>query len=254
VAVRAIVQAELPLRGALRLEMIGAAAPDRLAAIRPVVDAILACGAAGGFCPPRIAPNNSWLGSTGPMLAAGSNIELPLEAYEVDPRFVRLLQATLLRRPDLSDGAPDLFLRQLYPPRNEPLRHLPDCNADNEEILYPEASERPGFVVEVIDDTDSWMRHCMVELEEPCEPAIATALGDWIESWGCLLELGAFALPYDDPEEGHSIMGKVAQFDAWSIEIGVDRFDANFAAWSVLTNLLGTFSATRHRIASILIE
>ena len=54
--------------------------------------------------------------------------------------------------------------------------------------------------------------------------------------------------------KSNSIMGKVAQLDAWSIEIGVDRFDANFAAWGVLTNLLGSFSATRRRITSVVIE
>ena len=241
---RAVVQAELPLRGTFGLRMTGSATPDRVAAtIRPVVDAVLACGAAGGFCPTRTPPRISWLRSTGPMLVAGSGIELRLEAYDIDPRFVRLLQAPLMRWTDLRDTVPDLLLRQASPPTNEPPRQLPDCNADNEEILYPEPSDLPGFVVDVIDDTDSWMRHCMVELEEPGDASIAAALSDWIDSWGRLLELGAFALPYDDPEEGNSIMGKVAQLDAWSIEIGVDRFDANFAAWGVLTNLLGSFSA-----------
>jgi hypothetical protein len=125
---------------------------------------------------------------------------------------------------------------------------------ENEEDLYPEASGSIGFIIEEEDSEFSLMRRVLVEHGSSLENSHISTISEWVEKWFQLLERGGFAMPFKPPPEADSFGGTVSQFDDFTIEIPVDRFEASEAAWNCLFNLLEVYSTRVRGIAKVTVE
>jgi hypothetical protein len=248
---RSTIVADVPLSGSFELRLENLDDPATAARIlAPLMRAVERLGAQGGFCPAMRVTAQSVLHRILPPSYLTDGLSFGLAATEVDPRLVNIIRCLVVRTRVFGEH-PRLLLRQLDPPFSGTSRDFPEPAWENEEVLYPEPSDTLSFTLDIDDQVASRMRRCMIEPRGGADDALAATIGDWIQCWATLLEAGAFALPRQDPEEAISVMGGVSLFDPWSIEIVVDRFDANEAAWHVLINVLDAFSRSRHPIEHV---
>ena len=96
------------------------------------------------------------------------------------------------------------------------------------------------------------MRRCPVEPRSPPAQSV-DAVVEWIRPWSELLELGAFTPPVAEPDFGRSIARSVQIFDEATIEIVIDRFEANENAWSVLVSMLAALHRGKVPLNSVTI-
>jgi hypothetical protein len=168
-----------------------------------------------------------------------------LDLDAVDPRFVELLRAALAQN--------QAFLPErlsLLPPPGDatPLRELAWPDDDDPYMGTPVRISEPIFPVTIDATITSRMRRAVVVMAGLQQARDVERLADWLAPLGELLEAGAFCLPSAAPGEAISTFGGVQIFEENSIEIIVDRFDANEAFFDVLVNCLDTYARAGHPI------
>ncbi|MEA3183133.1 MAG: hypothetical protein QOI59_6656 [Gammaproteobacteria bacterium] len=116
---------------------------------------------------------------------------------------------------------------------------LPFPEEDTEETQYPAARDALGFHCVEEELADSWVRRCMVEFVQPLQMQDLERISIATDPWFDLLEGGGYAFPLGHPRETESVRGAVLQFDEYSVEISMMRFQASDMAWNALVNMLG---------------
>ncbi len=121
---------------------------------------------------------------------------------------------------------------------------LPGADPCDEELsdydLYP-IPVLNGLFDLILDPQLGRLRRCIVEFERAVNDKMLDHLSMFIRPWVQLLELGGFEQPWDAPGRRSSAFGTIQIYDAKSVEIVIDRFEAAEGAWSILVNLLTTY-------------
>jgi hypothetical protein len=124
----------------------------------------------------------------------------------------------------------------------------------DEEDVYPPPSSQLTFELVWEHTQFSKSRRCLVEMTQLLEAPELQAVAQRVQLWYGMLDSGGFVLPSDFPEDAESSSGRVTQFDEYSVEIAVLRFQASEMAWCVLANLLDTLSRSVSRVARMIVE
>lgn len=236
-------------------------------------------GARGGYATGR-ADLGDAAASLGPECAWQSGMEWAVQTTDFDVRALHILRSGMLhaivrsRFPaeDANDmlegGAVESALLEetagavlgALPGGVDPsdLARLPgtrwpaDQADEFEVVMYPPVTRRIPFALR-LSDSGGTLRRCLVSLTGAADSPLIAELARFISPWVQLLELGGFEQPADVPGLSLPVFGGVQVFERRSVEIVVDRFDADEGAWSVLVNLLANFSLGQG-IASVEIE
>jgi hypothetical protein len=107
-------------------------------------------------------------------------------------------------------------------------------------------------VQEEVDDT--WVRRCVLDMEAPVTHLAIDRVEAWVDPWFAMLEAGGYSLPIGWPAEGQCAAGGVAQFDEFSVEVSVMRFQASEMAWNALINMLSAGRDPAAPIVRVLME
>jgi hypothetical protein len=210
-------------------------------------------GEHGGFVVPSESSDNSRLVITSSDHSKANMISFKLLANFIDVRAFQLLRNIAGRFKLMNAHIRGITVTQLGQ-KDQPSIDLPVPSEENEEDIYPEASEFIGFDVVWEESDFGNARRCLVEMYNSVNSSHALSLAEWIEPWYRLLEAGAFAMPIGLPDETESTRGSVTIFDDITIEISIDRFQASESAWYVLVNLIYSFSKKSSAVAKVIID
>ncbi|SRR5258706_2805202 len=240
-----------------------------------ILPAWIATGEVGGFLSANAEPGQCGLAQI-PLPVQSSHSELLLQTCAFDPRALQILRSALLaqiahryiaanretageesneeRRVDQLArllGTATLALHP-YPDAPIDLATLPGADPGVEESdydFYPTPVLRRPFDL-ILAAQQGRLRRCIVDFVATIDRLLIGKLAGRISPWVRLLELGGFEQPYDAPGMRSTAFGTVQIYDAHSVEIVIDRFDAAEGAWSVLVNLLAGF-ASEYSILSV---
>lgn len=207
--------------------------------LRPLLDAVAGVGRNGGFT--TDAAQETRFGQNHVVTdAAGLRADLTLAG--IDGRFVECIRASLT-----AAGLIEAFATLRLAPQEggEALHAMPPPETVDGRAIYPPVRAVLAFGVQKDTTITSRMRRVVVTGTAPQSARDRAALHDWVAPWGAALELGAFTLPHLFPQEAECVFGGVQSFERDSLEIVVDRFDADEEAFSVLLNMLDLFARTQ---------
>jgi hypothetical protein len=181
-------------------------------------------------------------------------VRFVLSLNAIDVRFVELIRSAIAHcnAEQLPEGLslmPCALASQGVPDQVE--LPWPDYSRSN---IYPAMTSSPCFQLSMDDETDSRMRRLVVSFGAKQAAEDISRLEELISPWAKLLECGAFSLPSDAPKEAQSTFGCVQLFGPESIEIVIDRFDANEAGLELLVNMLDTYARQQVRIVEVLVN
>ncbi len=219
-----------------------------------LVDAFAQAGAVGGFPARHSAVDRSSLA-----LAAGPkpfprSLSFDFQAANVDPHAFQILR-NMIGWSELSRHRVNrIAVREKRFTRDLPRVTVPFPGELNEADVYPHVSRHITFEVVWENTQFSMARRCLVEMARPPEPADVLAIADRIQFWYALLDAGGFVLPCDYPADAGSSSGRVTQFDEYSIEIEVTRFQASEMAWTVLANLVDCLARDLLKVVRMIVE
>lgn len=211
-----------------------------LLSIGSVCQILVANGAQGAFSNPTRSQSDSGLALAGEPYFSNDRIVHRLAAANLDIRAFQCLRNMVrrLRRTEivvdhvlvLDLDRPDVRSVEFDWPTEE-----------NEARVYPDmpSALKSRFQYEGSEFGKS--RRCLVEVRGVVEPHTVTEFERAVRPWYVLVEAGGYSTPVGLPEETESIAGSVSQFDANSIEIGLNSFFASECAWAALANIAERF-------------
>lgn len=177
---------------------------------------------------------------------AGGQLKFALAGYAFGPQAFQVLRNLVADRDDGPSGVDEVTVAPIADAVHWPsVPPLPPPNDDDDLDEYPPVSSGAGIELVWEPVGGSWVRRCLVEYPSPPEAEEIDALSDWVEPWFELLELGGYALPIGSPNDVASARGGTVQFDEYSAELTVMRFEASEAAWAALINMIASRDAAR---------
>lgn len=218
-----------------------------------LVRAFIRVGEVGGF-PTRPTPvDRSRLGLASGLRPSGVSVAFDLQAANVTPYAFQVLR-NMVGWSEASRGRINRIVIREKHRLDQPRATVSFPGDVDEEDVYPPPSSRITFEILWENTQFSMSRRCLVEMARSLEPADVLAVADRLQIWYDLLDAGGFVLPSDFPEVAESSSGRVSQFDEYSIEIAVFRFQASEMAWVVLANLLDSLSRGSLKVVRMTVE
>ncbi len=217
-----------------------------------ITDAFVRGGEFGGYPMAGMPPRNCRMLQL-PRAAGMTGLGLTIQAEGVDPYAFQCLRNMAARLRIEEIEVHRVTVRSLEAIAIETIV-VPEPDEDNEEEVYPIMSDLLGFETSWEELEPSWVRRCLIEHQNSLLSEQVLDIAKWIDPWYELLEEGAFAMPWESPEEADSLRGSISQFDDVTIEIAVDRFQASECAWNVLVNLIEGYRCTGWPVSKVDIE
>lgn len=199
--------------------------------LRDLADA----GARGAFAPRGTKAPALSLRAFGP---APQGLRAEMDASGVDWRIIGCVASAIAAR-GLDGSVSDLRLTSRGA---EP--HLVYVSLDGiDASIFPGLRPDLGFVYMADTTITSRMRSTIITLTDRATKAEADSLARWIAPWARLVEAGAFAATRPFPIEARNFCSGVQSFERDSLEIVLDRFDGDGAAFDILANMLAMAQA-----------
>lgn len=187
-----------------------------------------------------------------PITALDDRLELVMVGQAIGLRAFQVLRNLVADRDDGPTGVNEVTVAPMWPGADvASLVLMPPPDEDDDLNQYPAVAAEAAIDLVWEPVGGSWVRRCMVEYADPPEPEEVDALSDWIEPWFEMLEGGGYAPPAGLPGEVVNSRGGTAQFDVYSIELSVMRFEASEAAWAGLINMIAARDAGQRRIVRL---
>jgi hypothetical protein len=214
---------------------------------------VLSKGAShGAFPAPGVEPASAYLriGKTGVEESRVLVFEVDGDGY--DWRGFQLLRSMSERLLRYDIKVLRVALSSSSAPWDEVPTPLP--TDETEYDAYPAMSSLIRFqtIREPLDDGKS--RRAIVDLFTEVDKSQLQRLDVCLRPWFHLLEAGAFALPVGLPSETESIAGAVTLFDAQSIEVSINCFQASECAWNAFVNMVDACWADMRFVSHVTIE
>ena len=245
---RIAVPRALPSRGRFRVVVSYRADPDP--EIRGTVEALFSLlmeAAAGGAFRTGAGPEPAWfVGATERWEEGPRETVFRVELRDVDPRFIECLRSGCEARA-IAAGIESIVIDT--EPGGADLATIAHPNGVEGRAIYPPLA-RLRLPFEDRFEEATRMHQIILAMNGPARPEQIAALAAHVAPWGALLEAGGFVLPRLDPELAASVMGPVQIFERDSIEIVIDRFDADREGLNALVNMIDTYSARVGEIRS----
>ncbi|MFN0113199.1 MAG: hypothetical protein ACKVPY_00830 [Paracoccaceae bacterium] len=226
------------LNGVCQLEVdCGRALPDAEARwLFDFLRDLAAVGSRGGFAPSGARATAMTLERFGP---SRQGVTADFDLSEIDRRFLFCLESALIAQGmevpvqeiRLGDGSGRFQV-------------IDDGLSGADASVFPELRQDLGFPYLADGTVTSRMRSTVVTLSESVNAALCDRLAEWVAPLFSLVEAGAFVMTLPYPAEARSFYSGVQQFEMDSLEIVVDRFEADDAAFEILANMLAAFRSS----------
>jgi hypothetical protein len=237
----------------VQFETPGDYPPELVEDLDWVRDVFVRAGQLGGYAARSATADSSRVEVTGDSRGGQTGHSYDLVLSNVDSRAFQLLR-NMTGSTEGAYGVVRLITVRPLLDRNMPSRELPFPEWENEDEVYPAASDKVRFAIEVEPIGFSKAHRCLIELTHPPEPADVLALAERVQAWYDLLEAGGFVFPTEDPDEDISIGGFVNQFDEYTVEVGVICLLCSGMAWNTLINIVDAYSRTSIEVNKLTIE
>ena len=219
------------------------AIPETVAFFSDLVSKIAAAAINGAFRMARLPETQSH--ATRPVSVAGGprHTVFELDLNAVDLRFIECLRSACEAQ-ELSAQIESVAI-DTVPPSGDVVM-IAHPNGIEGRDIYPPLL-RPRLNIDNQFDSSARMHQIIIEMDRPVQASDIDAVAEFIAPWGKLLEAGAFCLPRLDPALAYSIMGPTKMFEADSVEILIDRFEADLEGMNALLNMIDTFAVRMPR-------
>jgi hypothetical protein len=231
----------------LRLSPASGAPPEATDEARSTVEAWVAVGARGGFALPAALPSQSSL----ELVREARPLDFVLQGKRFDPRAFQVLRNLL----DAARGIAEARVEDRTPGSQPRPLELPALTTLTALDRYPGKSEHLGFSIEIgVPGDYRKSRRCLAELGEKSSPETLEKLAAQMAPWSRLVESGGFARPEAPPRKAVSALGGLQVYDEYSVEMTFAVFEASESSWSVLFNMLESFSTTVARVTRVSVD
>lgn len=184
--------------------------------------------------------------------SSDQSIAFEMTASGITPQAFQILRNLLGWSEAIHGGVASLRIRDKQ--RRDQGRTAPFPGDVDEEDAYPPPWEKLGFAIDWENTQYSKSRRCLIEAARPLETADVEQVAETARAWSALLDEGGFVLPSDFPSETESSSGSVSQFDEYSVEISVLRFQASEMAWASLANMIDASCRTSLQVIRMIVE
>ncbi|MGZ8942690.1 MAG: hypothetical protein ACXW00_07990 [Methylobacter sp.] len=226
--------------------------PDTLELLQNCMLSFVTAGNQGAFPAPGLSPGSVWLRAGVFIQQSPNRFVCELEGENFDMNGFELLRNMvewLVRR--------DIDVRRIVVMSADPVdkpRLKPPPTDNTEDAAYPAMSPVLGFEVTRDWIDDGKFRRCLVELSTHIDTSSVDRMVSCVSPWFQLLESGAFSLPVGHAWETDCVAGAVTIFDAHSIEITINRFQASESAWHALVNMIDSYWRNLLLVTKVTIE
>jgi hypothetical protein len=234
------------------LSLVETSAEPHAEQIASIVQSFALAGARGGFAEVGTRPDQSNVNLLSDIEFEPGKVSFKLAVEHIHFGAFQTLRNML---GNISHAQP--FIRRIIVSDAESKGVAPitaaEITDENQDDLYPPISSQVAIYIDWGSAGSSKVRRFLVEFSQPPDALEVAALSDWIRPWCVMLEVAAFALPFD-VQESDSFVGTVTQFDEVTLELVIDRFMASEAAWNVLINMIGSYALKHSRVSKVSID
>ena len=230
-------------RISINITHVADAIPETVAFLSDLVSAIAAAAINGAFRMAHLHGSQTYASWPLTLASVPAQTKFELELTAVDLRFVECLRSACEAQ-ELSAQIESVAI-DTVPPSGDVVM-IAHPNGIEGRDIYPPLL-RPRLNIDNQFDSSARMHQIIIEMDRPVQASDIDAVAEFIAPWGKLLEAGAFCLPRLDPALAYSIMGPTKMFEADSVEILIDRFEADLEGMNALLNMIDSFAVRMPR-------